>query len=54
MPKTCLDMVYELAKVDPRVVFIGSDLGPGVLEQFRDEYLSSHNNGHKYIPPPKA
>ncbi len=24
------------------------------IEQFRDEYLSSHNNGHKYIPPPKA
>ena len=38
MRKTCLDMVYELAKVDPRVVFIGSDLGPGVLEQFRDEF----------------
>ena len=24
------------------------------IEQFRDEYLSSHNNGHKYIPPPKV
>jgi predicted nucleic acid-binding Zn-ribbon protein len=24
------------------------------LAQFRDEYLSSHNNGHKYVPPPKA
>lgn len=24
------------------------------IEQFRKEYLSSHNNGHKYIPPPKA
>lgn len=24
------------------------------IEQFRDEYLSSHNNGHKYIPPPKG
>ena len=22
------------------------------LEQFRDEYLSSHNNGHKYVSPP--
>jgi transketolase len=38
MRKTCLDMVYELAKLDPRVVFIGSDLGPGVLENFRDEF----------------
>src|SRR3974390_349485 len=31
MRKTCIDMVYELAKIDPRVVFIGSDLSPGLL-----------------------
>ena len=37
MRKTCLDFVYELAKQDERVVFIGSDLGAGTLEQFRDE-----------------
>ena len=24
------------------------------IEQFRDEYLSSHNHGHKYTPPPKV
>ena len=24
------------------------------IEQFRKEYLDSHNNGHKYIPPPKC
>ena len=24
------------------------------IEQFRKEYLDSHNNGHKYIPPPKG
>ena len=24
------------------------------IEQFRKEYLDSHNNGHKYVPPPKA
>jgi transketolase len=35
MRKTCLDMVYELAQKDERVVFIGSDLGPGVLKEFR-------------------
>ena len=29
MRKTSLDMVYELAKRDRRVIFIGSDLGPG-------------------------
>jgi len=37
MRKTCLDTVYELAKRDPRVVFIGSDLGPGTLDQMKDE-----------------
>lgn len=24
------------------------------IEQFRKEYLDAHNNGHKYIPPPKG
>ena len=37
MRKTSLDMVYELAKEDERIVFIGSDLGVGTLQQFRDE-----------------
>lgn len=37
MRKTCLDMVYELAKKDPRIFFIGSDLGVGVLENFKKE-----------------
>ncbi|MBI1916542.1 MAG: transketolase [Planctomycetes bacterium] len=37
MRKACLDMVYELAKRDPRVFFIGSDLGAGTLQQFKDE-----------------
>lgn len=36
-------MVYELAKYDPRVVFIGSDLSPGLLKemkaQFPDRYF---------------
>jgi len=35
MRKTCLNMVYELAKQDERVVFVGSDLGPGVLEEMK-------------------
>lgn len=38
MRKTCLDAVYELAKRDPRVVFIGSDLGIGTLKQFKAEF----------------
>ena len=37
MRQTCLNMVYELAKKDPRVFFIGSDLGQGTLKQFKAE-----------------
>ncbi len=37
MRKTSLDAVYELAKRDKRVVFIGSDLGIGTLKQFKAE-----------------
>ena len=35
MRKTSLDQVYQLAQKDERVVFIGSDLGPGVLSEFK-------------------
>jgi transketolase len=37
MRKTCLDMVYELARRDKRIFFIGSDLGVGTLKQFKAE-----------------
>src|SRR6266481_8802297 len=37
MRKACLDSVYKLAKQDPRVVFIGSDLSPGLLSEMRRE-----------------
>lgn len=37
MRKTCLNMVYELAKRDERIFFIGSDLGIGTLQQFKEE-----------------
>ena len=37
MRKACLDMVYELAKNDPRIFFIGSDLGIGTLKEFKAE-----------------
>src|SRR6267143_2196339 len=37
MRKTCLDMVYELARKDERIFFIGSDLGVGTLKQFKAE-----------------
>lgn len=37
MRQTALTTVYELAKTDPRIVFIGSDLGVGVLNNFKTE-----------------
>jgi len=37
MRKKSLDMVYELAKKDQRIFFIGSDLGVGTLDNFRTE-----------------
>ena len=35
MRKTCLDMVYELAKKNKKIIFVGSDLGAGVLDKFK-------------------
>lgn len=35
MRNTCLNMVYALAKEDERVVFIGSDLSPGLLSDMQ-------------------
>jgi transketolase len=40
MRENCLKMVYELAKQDERVVFVGSDLGVGVLSEFKKEVPS--------------
>lgn len=37
MRVTCLEMVYELAQRDSRVVFVGSDLSPGLLADMRRE-----------------
>jgi transketolase len=37
MRRKVLDSVYTLAKNDNRVIFIGSDLGPGVLENMKNE-----------------
>jgi transketolase len=37
MRKTSLDYVYKLAQRDDRVVFIGSDLGPGVLDSMKQD-----------------
>jgi len=37
MRQTCLNSVYELAKADERIFFIGSDLGAGTLDKFKEE-----------------
>lgn len=38
MRQTCLNTVYELAKKNKKIIFIGSDLGPGVLDSFKKKY----------------
>jgi len=42
MRKTCVNMVHALAKRDPRPVFIGSDLSPGLLDAMKDEFPYRH------------
>ena len=37
MRQTCLEMVHELAKADPRVLFVGSDLGAGALQKMKEQ-----------------
>ena len=37
MRQTCLSMVYDLAKRDKRVLFVGSDLSPGLLADMQKE-----------------
>lgn len=38
MRKAALDMVHALARRDPRVLFLGSDLGAGTLDKMRAEF----------------
>jgi transketolase len=42
MRKTCLNMVHALARQDDRVVFIGSDLSPGLLAEMKAEMPARH------------
>jgi len=37
MRKTALDNIFELAKLNKKVLFIGSDLSPGVLQAMKEE-----------------
>ena len=38
MRKKCLDTVYNLAITNKKIVFIGSDLGPNVLDDFKKKF----------------
>jgi transketolase len=38
MRKTALQTVAEMAKNDPRIVFVGSDLGPDTLLKLKEEH----------------
>ncbi|MFO0823454.1 MAG: hypothetical protein U0792_10115 [Gemmataceae bacterium] len=38
MRERCLKTITELARTDDRVVFIGSDLGVGVMADFKAAY----------------
>lgn len=37
MRKACLEEIYRLARLDERVIFVGSDIGAGTLEKFKQE-----------------
>ncbi len=37
MRGACMEMVHELARRDPRVVYVGSDLGAGTLDAMKEE-----------------
>ncbi len=38
MRQECLNRVYELAKKDERVIYVGSDLAAGTLDKFKNEF----------------
>jgi transketolase len=38
MRQTCLNVLHQLAKADERIIFIGSDLGVGTLDQFKEDF----------------
>ena len=42
MRKECIDMVGTLAQRDRRVVFVGSDLSPGLLADMKEAYPDRH------------
>ncbi|MBQ36789.1 MAG: transketolase [Gemmatimonadaceae bacterium] len=38
----CTNMIHELARRDERVVYIGSDLSPGLLDEMKAEFPTRH------------
>ena len=48
MRKTSLNSVYELAKKNKKVIFIGSDLGKGTLSKFEKKYPNRFFHGRNF------
>ena len=42
MRKKCIDYIYTLAKKNSKVVFIGSDLSPNLLQKMKKKYPSRY------------
>ncbi len=38
MRQTCSDYIYHLAKQNPKIVFVGSDLGAGAMRRFQEDF----------------
>ncbi len=38
MRQACLKKILDLAKIDNKILFIGSDLGPGVMNEFKKKF----------------
>ena len=38
MRQICLKTIFELAKKNSKIIFIGSDLGPGVMDNFKKDF----------------
>ena len=48
MRQEALATVHELARKDPRVLFVGSDLGAGTLEAMRQELPKQFSSGMNF------
>ena len=37
MRKTCFETIHKIAKKDKKIIFIGSDLTPGIMGEFKKD-----------------